>query len=333
MNTKRPFLIGLLLGGLTAANAQDGTVADDTTSANLTPQGLIPAVIVPRIGKATVVFPGQAPIKVKKEELGDVLGAYAQEITQRYAPSYAESEQDANGGLLPHVGGGDGLSGEIEQILGESEQAIMSGIKDELQQLIGNALNTSPVSEVVRLKKMVKDAYTKQQRVAYQEYKVDYAWKKAHTELSKGFISYYSKLNLKDSFAAVERAYGECRQILADPVFTATESADCEKQLKTLAESKDLVSEVNIVCNRGSGSSSAGETSVWMSEAERVTILDQVHDELMDRLNQLLDYRQKLLGVVSYRYKQAYRNQAAQRLYRENTALNRSIKNLKTKPY
>lgn len=331
MNSKWPFLISLLLGGLTTANAQDGMAADDTTSTNLTPQGLIPAVIVPRIGKATVVFPGQAPIKVKKEELGDVLDAYAQEITQRYAPSY--SEADSNGGLSPHSGSGDGLSSEIEQILGESEQAIMSGIKDELQQLIGNVLNTSPVSEVVRLKNMVKDAYTKQQRVAYQDYKVDYAWKKAHTELSKGFITYYSKLNLKDSFAAVERAYGECRAILADPVFTSTESADCEKQLKTLSESKDLASEVNIVCNRGTGSSSGGEKTVWMSEAERVTILDQVHDELMDRLNQLLDYRQKLLGVVSYRYKQAYRNQSAQRLYKENTALNRSIKNLKTKPY
>lgn len=331
MPAQRLSLIGLLLSGLTVANAQNGTIAEDTASTNLTPQGLIPAVIVPRIGKATVVFPGQAPIKVKKEELGDVLDAYAQEITQRYAPSYAEAE--SNGGLLPFTGSSDGLSSEIEQILGESEQTIMSGIKDELQQLIGNALNTSPVSEVVRLKKMVKDAYTKQQRVAYQEYKVDFAWKKAHTELSKGFVSYYSKLNLKDSFAAVERAYGECRAILTDPVFTATESAECEKQLKVLAESKDLTSEVNIVCNRGEGSSSGGEKTVWMSEAERVTILDQVHDELMDRLNQLLDYRQKLLGVVSYRYKQAYRNQSAQRLYKENSALNRSIKNLKTKPY
>lgn len=331
MTAQRLSLIGLLLSGLTVANAQNGTIAEDTASTNLNPQGLIPAVIVPLIGKATVVFPGQAPIKVKKEDLGDVLDAYAQEITQRYAPSYAET--DSNSGLLPFTGSSDGLSSEIEQILGESEQTIMSGIKDELQQLIGNALNTSPVSEVVRLKKMVKDAYTKQQRVAYQEYKVDFAWKKAHTELSKGFVSYYSKLNLKDSFAAVERAYGECHAILTDPVFTATESAECEKQLKVLAESKDLASEVNIVCNRGEGSSSGGEKTVWMSEAERVTILDQVNDELMDRLNQLLDYRQKLLGVVSYRYKQVYRNQSAQRLYKENTALNRSIKNLKTKPY
>lgn len=217
---------------------------------------------------------------------------------------------------------GDGLTAEIEAILGETENAIMQGIQDELNALLGNALgqlfDVSPISAVKSLQSMVKDGLTKQQKIEYQNYKVDYAWKKAHTELSADFATYYRELNLSQLTAAVKNSQKAADQFLSTAAFTNKEASAMRQALTELADTRDLEAEVKTVVNLGG-------KAVWMSEGERVSALNAVRADLYNRIKRM----NQVLGVIratyQYRSREIARNAYRQKLYRTNSNLNRTV--------
>ncbi|MEZ0542687.1 hypothetical protein [Fibrella arboris] len=217
---------------------------------------------------------------------------------------------------------GDDLSSEIEGIIGETENSIMQGIQDELTELLGNALgqllDVSPISAVKSLQSMVKDGLSKQQKIEYQNYKVDYAWKKAHTELSPAFATYYRELNLNQLTDAIEASKKAADKFLNTSAFTAKEAAAMRQALQGVAETGDLEAEVKTIINLGS-------KPVWMSEGERLSALNAVRTDLYDRIKRMNQTLALIRATYQFRSREIAKNAYRQGLYKQNSTLNRTV--------
>lgn len=221
------------------------------------------------------------------------------------------------------IGGlGDDLTQEIENIIGETENSIMQGIQEELTELLGNALgqllDISPISAVKSLQSMVKDGLSKQQKIEYQNYKVDYAWKKAHTELSPAFATYYRELNLNQLTDAIQASKKAADKFLNTSAFTANEASAMRQALNDVAETRDLEAEVKTVINLGG-------KPVWMSEGERLSALNAVRTDLYDRIKRMNQTLNLIRATYQYRSREIARNAYRQALYKQNTNLNRTV--------
>ncbi|WP_152126747.1 hypothetical protein [Rudanella paleaurantiibacter] len=212
----------------------------------------------------------------------------------------------------------DDITRQIEDILGEAERDIMQGIKDELMNILGDLLNVSPTSEVARLRKMMKEGFSRQQKIEYQDYKVNYEWKKAHTELSPTFVKFYDQLNLKSDFTQVGNVATPIRSLLNKGVFAPGEATAYRKIVDQLANTDDLAMEVRFTVN-------LGQKAVWMSEGERVKILENVQQELADRQRALRAVHGELQRAYAYRAKQTYETAAARAFYKDKSSLNRYV--------
>jgi DNA-binding HxlR family transcriptional regulator len=249
----------------------------------------------------------------------------AQADTMRPALIFIESQfaADTTSPGAPVLGNlGDDLTGEIENIIGETENSIMQGIQNELTELLSNAigqlLDVSPISAVKSLQSMVKDGLSKQQKIEYQNYKVDYAWKKAHTELSPAFATYYRELNLNQLTGAIQASRKAADRFLATPAFTASEASAMRQTLDEVADTGDLVAEVKTVVNLGG-------KPVWMSEGERLSALNLVRTDLYDRIKRINQTLNLIRATYQYRSREIAQNAYRQQLYRANSSLNRTV--------
>ncbi|AUD05315.1 zinc-binding metallopeptidase family protein [Spirosoma pollinicola] len=281
----------------------------------------MPIVDVPLIGKPTVTFPGQAPIKVSKDDLGDVIGNYVENLSNQLSPDNVLSSigSDLTGYFASMK---DELSDEVSGLIGEAEDQIMSGISDKIAQLASTIadVGTTPAGEVERLKKMVAEGYTSQQKITYQTLKVDYAWKKSHTTLSPEFCSYYKELNIKGLFDAVKFHVRELDKILSSPVFTDKERQGYQSLIKSVGATNDLASSVNIVCNLGS--SGQGVTVSWMAQGERMDVLDQAATAIKKRLEDVGSLRDELRRIYVYRIAKQQANEFKQGSFQKKSGLN-----------
>lgn len=217
---------------------------------------------------------------------------------------------------------GDNLTQEIENIIGETENSIMQGIQEELTELMGNALgqllDISPISAVKSLQSMVRDGLSKQQKIEYQNYKVDYAWKKAHTELSPAFATYYQELNLNQLTDAIQASKKAADKFLNTSAFTAKEASAMRQALGEAADTRDLEAEVKTVVNLGG-------KPVWMSEGERLSALNSVRTDLYDRIKRMNQTLNLIRATYQYRSREIAKNAYRQALYKQNTTLNRTV--------
>lgn len=197
-------------------------------------------------------------------------------------------------------GFGDEISSEIDKILGESGEQLMSGIKDELSGaitgLLSSVMGASPTGEVASLKNMVKEGLSQQQKIAYQDYKVDYAWQKAHTEFSHDFINYYNKLNLKEKFKTLGDYQAKAEGLINNRWMQPAERQYFAGMVKGIAGTEDLRADVKLVTNKGS-------KAVWMSESERITILNQTADEVAAKQTELRRINTQMAQLLMERMK------------------------------
>lgn len=225
-------------------------------------------------------------------------------------------------GILPgdrmDQNGGDDITRQIEDILGETERDIMQGIKDELMNILNDILNVSPTSEVARLRKMMKEGFSRQQKIEYQDYKVNFEWKKAHTELSPTFVKFYDKLDIQADFGQVSNAAKPVQKLLNQSVFSANEVSAYRTIVEQLANTDDLAMEVRFTVN-------LGQKPVWMSEGERVKVLEHVQEELAERQRALRTVASELQRAYAYRAKQAYEAAAAKAFYKDKSSINRYV--------
>ena len=237
-------------------------------------------------------------------------------VTDTTPPAQPVPNQPLFGGLK------DDLTSEIEGIIGETEDAIMQGIKDELNDLLGNALgqlfDVSPISAVKSLQSMVKDGLSKQQKIEYQNYKVDYAWKKAHMELSPAFATYYKELNLNQLTDAIQNSKKAADKFLNTQAFTSKEASAMRQALNEVADTGDLEAEVKTVINLGS-------KPIWMSEGERLSALNSVRTDLYDRIKRMNQTLSLIRATYQYRSREIAKNAYRQGLYKQGSNLNRTI--------
>lgn len=232
-------------------------------------------------------------------------------------------QQGQTGPIQSIIGGlSDELTGEIENIIGETENSIMQGIQDELNSLLSNALgqlfDVSPISAVNSLQTMVKDGLSKQQKIEYQNYKVDYAWKKAHTELSPAFATYYKELNLNQLTDAIQSSKKAAEKFLNTSAFTSSEADVMRQALNTVTDTGDLEAEVKTIINLGS-------KPVWMSEGERLSALNTVRTDLYDRIKRMNQTLNLIRASYQFRSREIAKNAYRQGLYNNNTSLNRTV--------
>ena len=214
------------------------------------------------------------------------------------------------------------LTNEIEGIIGETENAIMQGIQDELNGLLGNALgqllDVSPISAVKSLQTMVKDGLSKQQKIEYQHYKVDYAWKKAHTDLSPAFTTYYNELNLAQLTNAIRIGKKAAQKFLNTAAFTPKEANAMRQALGEVADTRDLETEVKTVINLGG-------RPVWMSEGERLSALNAVRTDLYNRIKRMNQALNLIRATYQFRSREIAKNAYRKGLYRRDSNLNRTV--------
>jgi|GEM_PF-4403587 len=296
-------------------------VTSDTSQTNPDLKKYMPFVLVPLIGKATVIFPGQSPIKVSKDDLGDLIGNYVENLSNQLSPDNV-LESIGNSATGAFSGIKDELSDEVSNLIGEQEDKIMQGISDKIAQLAASIadVGTTPAGEVERLKKMVAEGYSNQQKITYQTLKVDYAWKKAHTSLSPEFCAYYKELNIKGLFDAIQKHTNSLSQLLSSPVFTAQEQKGYQSLIKSTAQTNDLAAAVNIVCNVGSDGK--GTAVSWMAQGERMDILDQSAVAIKKRLEDIGGLRDELRRIYVYRIGKQQSDEFKQRSFHQKSGLN-----------
>lgn len=326
MNTHPKFRL-LLLGTVMAMMGHTLTWGQtDSTASTPDYSQYMPIVEVPLIGKATVKFPGQPPIKVSKDDLGDVIGDYVENLSNQLSPDnvLASIEDDLNNSFMAIK---DELSDEVSDLIGEAEDKIMKGISDKIAQLATMIadVGTTPAGEVERLKKMVADGYSSQQKITYQTLKVDYAWKKSHTALSPEFCAYYKELNIKGLFDAIKKNVRDLDKVLSSPVFTAKERAGYQTLVQAISDTKDLSSAVNIVCNLGSDGK--GVTVSWMAQGERMDILDQSASAIKKRLEDVGSLRDELRRIYVYRIAKQQSDEFKQSSFHKKSGLNHVYSN------
>ncbi|CCH57596.1 hypothetical protein BN8_p06789 (plasmid) [Fibrisoma limi BUZ 3] len=281
----------------------------------------MPKVKIPVLGKATITWPDGRTQKVDRDDLGDVLSDYVEGIANQLSPDNVLGSivSDITG---VYTGIRDELSDEVSNLIGEAENQIMSGISDKIAQLASQIadVGTTPAGEVERLKKMVADGYSAQQKITYQTLKVDYAWKKSHTSLSPEFCSYYKELNIKGLFDAVKFHVQDLNKLLSSPVFTAQERQGYQSLVKSLGDTKDLASAVNIVCNLGANG--RGVTVSWMAQGERMDVLDQSATAIKKRLEDIGGLRDELRRIYVYRIAKQQSDEFKQRSFQTKSGLN-----------
>lgn len=312
-------LAGLTWGWAGQAVAQD--VDPDSTLTSPAPapgqEQYVPKVEIKR-GLAKVTFSDGRVVVVPVGALGDLMAQYAEDLANNLSPD------NAGDGAVNQVWQGikDELSDEVSKLIGETEEKIMNGISDLVTQLAASIadVGTTPVSEVQRLKKMVKDGYTEAQKITYQNLKVDYAWKKSNTELSSEFTTYYNNLGIKKLFDAMSTTVDDTEKILNQSVFTGSERAYYQNLLTKISNVKDLSSQVNIVCNKGATGSES--TATWMTQAERMDILDGTYSTLKDRIKDVMTVQKSLRSTYVYRLEAVARTKYVNTLYNSKSALN-----------
>lgn len=301
----------------------DSTSTSDSSTNPL--QQYMPFVDVPLIGKATVVLPGQGAMKVSKDDLGDVLSNYVEQISNQLSPNSVASSITGNISSAFN-NAKDALSDEVSSLIGETENKIMQGITDQISQIASSiaGLETTPVSEVDRLKKMVAEGYSDQQKISYQNLKVDYAWKKSNTTLSTEFCNFYNQLNVKGLFEAVGSLKSNVQGILNSGVFSSQERQGYQSILNSVSNTQDLASAINIICNKGSDGKGSGdeESVIWMSQGERMDILQQCATILKKRIESIGSIRNQLRKVYVYRYTTQQASDFKQGSFKSKSALN-----------
>lgn len=311
-----------LLLVLTACGGATRVFGQDTdTGATPDVNSYVPKVDIPILGKAWVTFPGQETIRVSKDDLGDVIGNYVENLSNQLSPDnvLGSVTSDLNGYFS---GMKDELSDEVSNLIGEKEDQIMQGISDRIAQLAASIadVGTTPAGEVERLKKIVAEGYTSQQRITYQTLKVDYAWKKSHTSLSPEFCDYYKELNIKGLFDAMKALGQQVSGLLASPAFTDQERQGYKTLLQSVSNTKDLSSAVNIACNLGSDGQST--TVSWMAQGERMEVLDQSAVAIKKRLEDLGSLRDELRRIYVYRIGKQQSDEFKQGAFQKKSGLN-----------
>jgi hypothetical protein len=166
------------------------------------------------------------------------------------------------------------------------------------------------------LKDLLKEAYGKQQKIEYQQYKINFEEKKANTKLSSSFTKYYDALDLNEELKKIDRQVSIIKSIATHKTWAARERSGILNALNEVSRTDDLEEDVKTVCNKNG-------KEVWMSEAERVKVLDAVRDQIIARHKVLNGFRVKLVNAVAYRNHEVSQNKAVAGMFKSNTSLNR----------
>ena len=201
----------------------------------------------------------------------------------------------------------DKVKKDVEDIIKEAEEDIMAGLTQLLENFlmsqIESLLGASPLRSMEKYKEMMKTAYSKMQKLDYNELKVAVAEQKGNTELSDHFAEYYKNLNLKKHAEAVEYSINTSSSLLgeklpggasAGPVFTSWEQAQLNESLALYGDMSDLIQEIKIVTNHSS------ETA-YMGEGDRMHILDQTLSRIKTRFAGAERIRKQIMMVAKYR--------------------------------
>lgn len=284
-----------------------------------------------------------------EQELTTTLKQYADSVYQQITQQMNNNPFDltnefrnllnglSNGGsssLSSLLGGGsfnmDETDRELSGLIGEQVSSIMQGLSDQitalatdlLNQAVGQILNASPIGEVKSLKDLLKEGYTKEQKIQYQQYRVNYEEKKARTALSSTFTKYYDQLGINKTLQRLNQRSTLITTLIAKPEFTAKERATARQALGLYTDQDDLVEEVKTACNLNGG-------TVWMGEAERVKVLEYAKKEMEKREKAILNLYGTLANAYVYRQRDIARKRAVAGLYKSDTQLNRTVQAMK----
>jgi|GEM_PF-5231671 len=268
-----------------------------------------------------VQFPDGRPDQtaVGVDQLSNILTAYAAEVSNGLTGNISTTGNGSGSGYVGGLWQGvvDTVDDEIQNILQEGVQDIMNGIKDTIISYITSLLDSTPITEVSSMKRLLKDAYSKQQKVQYQDYKVKYAEMKSQTELSSGFVKYYNALDLKKQIELFAKQVENTRKLAGTRFFSNNQQAASKEVLNKISNTDALVEDVKTACNLNQG-------TVYMTEADRVKVLESARDEIKVRHNQLSALNKFLSGVYASRVTAYSKQQQLRGMYGPNSTLNRN---------
>ncbi|PRY27817.1 hypothetical protein CLV58_13135 [Spirosoma oryzae] len=267
---------------------------------------------------------GTTNVVVGQDALSQLMTSYAQGVALSLGsggtPPFVPGPTGIGGGLL------NALDSELSNVLGIDANSIMSGLQAQINELaaslISSVVDASPIGEVETMKDMMKDAYTKQQKIQYQALKLQLGEKKANTELSSSFIKYYNTLDLPAQLKRVTHQVDAINRLAGSQLFSASERQGISSALSQVSDTSDLEDDVRSACNLN------GE-SVWMSEAERVNVLDAARDQIIRRQQMLNTFRVNLSNAYVARTRQIARNKSMAGMFKDNSTLNRYVKTTK----
>lgn len=284
-----------------------------------------------------VVFPplmGRPPVQaVGDEDLKKIVTAYSADVQ-------ALIKANSGGGINPFGGGGgnptggggnnpfggggglaDDIDSELQSILGVSVSDIMAGIEAQLKNLVTSAISdlidASPIGEVNTLNDLLKDVYTKQQKIEYQAYKLDYEDKKAKTELGQNFINYYDQLNLTGYVQTLNQQMNWIQKLSAFRQIDHSARSQIQAAADKISNIDAITDNVRIACNKNG--------TMWMSTAERINILDASRDDIVERTKAATRLKGQLINYIVSANRESFKNQRYKGIFNDNTAINRYV--------
>lgn len=191
-------------------------------------------------------------------------------------------------------GGENGIEKQISDLLGEA--------KDQVGGLIKNALGASAIAEVASLRKVISESFTRQNKLAKAALKIEEENNKAFLTISKDLANYYKALKLLDKLKNVTNSVKNYNTSVNNMKYLSAEMKKTFKiSISNIGDISKITRDIKVATNQNN-------EPVWMSEGERVQLLDTADKQIAEKMKLSLElYR--LYFNINKRYEaRALRN-------------------------
>jgi hypothetical protein len=176
------------------------------------------------------------------------------------------------------------------------QSSLLDQLSNMLSSQLASALGSSPISEVNALKGVITESYNKQQKMISTQIEIEQEKNKAMTTISPQVANYYNDINLSAKFSELSQKTNTCKNNItgAKGINVGTKELFISLLNKN-SQCSELKAKVRTVTNQNG--------QVWMGEAERVQILNDVALEVDKKLSFVGEVNRQASSIENKYYK------------------------------
>lgn len=185
--------------------------------------------------------------------------------------SYAQSIEDIEAEIQKELGAGGSLLD-----LNSIGSSLTSQLSSAIQASLMEALGGSAIGEVASLKSVVTESFSKQNKLVSSQIQIEQEKNKAMTTISPELADYYNQLDLAGKLSSLGSDILTTKKRVQELKHLSIEQKNLYNYLAdNLGKLGQLRSQIKTATNQGE--------QVWMSEADRVSLLNEADKTIKER--------------------------------------------------